>query len=79
VCVILQEAKNLTSATESKTVAGEESGTTQIGKILEYAWRLEKRNLAEETIRHRTYGLEALVKRGADLDNPGQRRDSSSN
>ncbi|MCJ7759607.1 site-specific integrase, partial [Candidatus Bathyarchaeota archaeon] len=69
VCDLAEESKNLI-ATESKTVAGEESRTTQIGKILEYAWRLKKRNLAEETIRHRTYGLKALVKRGADLDNP---------
>jgi len=69
VCDLAEESKNLI-ATESKTVAGEESRTTQIGKILEYAWMLKKRNLAEETIRHRTYGLKALVKRGADLDNP---------
>lgn len=68
-CVILQEAKNLASATESKTVAGEEKQISN-DKILDFAWQMKKRGLAEGTIRNRTRALNALVKKGADLDNP---------
>jgi integrase len=62
----------LTSATEIKTVAGEIAKEDQDvkGKILEYAWLLKKRGLAEKTITSRTYRLNALVNKGADLLNP---------
>jgi len=72
ICVSLQGAKNLTSATEIKTVAGEIAKEDQDvkGKILEYAWLLKKRGLAEKTITSRTYRLNALVNKGADLLNP---------
>lgn len=68
VCVSKGETKNL-SATETKTVAGE-AGKTQQGTILDYAWKLKKRGLAEGTIKNRTYRLNTLIKRGADLTNP---------
>lgn len=70
VCVTWPGAKNLTSATEIKTVAGErEIGKTQQGTILEYAWKLKKRGLAESTIRNRTQSLQRLVDMNADLMN----------
>lgn len=59
ICVL--EAKNLATATEIKTVAGEK------GKLLDYAWRLKKRGLAEKTIEARTYRLNILLSKGADL------------
>jgi len=68
VCVSRGEAKNL-AATETKTVAGE-IGKQQQGTILDYAWKLKKRGLAEGTIKNRTYRLNTLIKRGADLTNP---------
>jgi len=64
----LTEAKNLATATENKTVAGE--SPTQQGRIVDYAWKLKKRGLAEKTIAMRTYRLDRLVKKGCDLDNP---------
>jgi len=40
------------------------------GLILEFAWKMKKRGLSEQTIKHRTYRLSVLVKKGADLTNP---------
>jgi integrase len=60
----------LTTATETKTVAGETTeGKQQQGLILEYAWKLKKRGLSEGTLKTRTYQLNQLVKMGADLNN----------
>jgi integrase len=67
VCDLAEESKNLI-ATESKTVAGE--GKTQQGAILDYAWKLKKRGLADVTISTRTYLLERMVKKGVNLSNP---------
>ena len=71
ICAILQEAKNLTTTAETKAV-GESPKQQQDAKglILEYAWLLKKRGLAEKTITSRTYRLNALVNKGADLLNP---------
>jgi integrase len=38
--------------------------------LLDYAWKLKKRGLAETTIAARTYRLRVLAKKGADLNNP---------
>jgi integrase/predicted RNA-binding Zn-ribbon protein involved in translation (DUF1610 family) len=38
--------------------------------LLDYAWKLKKRGLAETTITARTYRLRNLAKKGADLNNP---------
>ena len=62
---ILQEAKKLDSATESKTVAGDGKG-----QLVEYAWRLKKRGLQDDTIKLRTYLLSQLIAKGANLLNP---------
>jgi integrase len=72
ICAILQEAKNLTTVEETKTLAGEIGKTQQDvkGKLVEFAWKMQKRQLSEETIKHRIYRLNVLVKKGADLTNP---------
>jgi len=70
ICAILQEAKNLTPATET-TVAGKSPIEQDVkGKLLEFAWKMQKRQLAEETIKHRIYRLNVLIQKGADLTNP---------
>ena len=69
VCAQTKGAKNMDTATEIKTVAGE-IGKQQQGTILDYAWKLKKRGLAEGTIKNRTYRLNILVEKGADLTNP---------
>jgi integrase len=40
------------------------------GKLLEFAWTMAKRQLSEQTIKHRIYRLNVLVQKGADLTNP---------
>ncbi len=64
-CVILQEAKKLDSATEIRTVAGEKGSS-----LIDYAWRLKKKGLGDNTIELRCGILENLAKKGADLNNP---------
>jgi integrase len=56
-------------ATATKTEVAGEIGKTQQGQILDYAWRLKKRGLAESTIKQRTYWLNLLAKKGADINN----------
>jgi len=73
VCASAKEAKNLVATeTEKQTVAGTSPKTQQNmkGLILEYAWKMKKRGLAEKTITGRTYRLNILTKKGADLHNP---------
>ena len=60
-----KKAKKLGTATEIKTVAGD--GKTN---LIEYAWRLKKRNIKDNTIRVRTSSLNQLLKKGVDLFNP---------
>lgn len=70
ICVFDRKAKNLTSATETKTVAGETSTPDTKGQIVGFAWYLKKEGYRENTIRARTKTLETLVKRGANLLDP---------
>jgi integrase len=67
-----KKAKNLSAATETKTVAGEKESLPQNinGLVLEYAWKMKKRGQAETTIKDRIFRLNGLVKKGADLMNP---------
>jgi integrase len=67
-----KDAKNLDTAAKTKTVAGdlEKLPQEQKGKLVEYAWKLKKRGLQENTISIRTYLLNQLVKLGADLNKP---------
>jgi integrase len=66
------EAKNLDSATEIKTVAGEKSNTQQDinGKITEYLWHLKKEGRKDYTLIAHRKVLMRLVKHGANLLNP---------
>ncbi len=65
ICAILEEAKNLDSASEIKTVAGEEKDS-----LINYAWLQKKRGLGDNTIALRCYILRALQRKGANLNNP---------
>lgn len=74
VCVTLQGAKNLTTATETKTVAGEERITQDIkGKIIEYAWYLQKQGY--KSAKNRASIIRRIVDLGVDLGNPESVRD----
>jgi integrase len=65
VCELLTEdSKNLETATELKTVAGDGKS-----EIVDYAWKLKKRGLADITIKQRCYWLQRLTLKGADLKN----------
>lgn len=70
ICVSLERSKNLAAATESLTVAGDNTQQTVKGKLLEFGWQMQKRQLSEQTIKHRLYRLGVLVKKGVDLSNP---------
>jgi len=77
ICAILQEAKNLTSATETKTVAGEIGKQQQDvkGKLLEFAWWLKKKGRADKTIENYTKMLNLLAKEGCNLTDPEDVKD----
>ena len=63
------EAKNLDTATEIKTVAGESGKSLQEakGKVLELCLYLKRQNYSEETIRLNRIALKVLSERGANL------------
>ncbi|MEM2999183.1 MAG: tyrosine-type recombinase/integrase [Candidatus Bathyarchaeia archaeon] len=70
VCAVLEEAKNLSSSTETKTV-GEIGSQRDIKvKILQYAAYLENKGRTKETIRTYIGALFTLLKKGADIFNP---------
>jgi len=70
VCVALRGAKNLATATETKTVAGDLEKEDAKGKIIEYLWHLNKEGRKPLTIQGRHKVLTRLLKHGADLLNP---------
>ncbi len=51
-------------------IAQRESTTSLHGTLVDYAWKMKKRGLAEETIKHRIYRLNVLIRKGADLQSP---------
>ncbi len=63
-----EEAKKLDTATETKTVVGEQ--TTETNKILEHAWWLKKNGRSDSTINSRVKLLKLMVKRGVNLYDP---------
>jgi len=65
-----KELKNLIATEQNQTVAGNLQKAEAKGKIVEFAWKLKKRGLTDETITARTYRLNILIKKGADLLNP---------
>ncbi len=64
-CAKVKDAKKLDTTTEIKTVVGD--GKTN---LIEYAWRLKKRNIKDDTIRTRVSSLNQLLKKNVDLFNP---------
>jgi integrase len=76
-CAIIEEAKKMDSATEIKTVAGENGKSLQEtkGKILELCLYLKRQNYSEETIRLNRIALKVLVDRGANLFDPDSVKD----
>ncbi|MEM2999223.1 MAG: tyrosine-type recombinase/integrase [Candidatus Bathyarchaeia archaeon] len=71
VCAVLEEAKNLSSAQETKTCAGERETKQQDakGKILQFALYLKLQNCSEHTIKGWSQKLRRLAD-NADLDDP---------
>jgi len=72
VCDLAEESKNL-AISGTRQEQAQREGTKQVelqGKIVEYAWKMKKRGQAESTIQSRTYRLNVLVRKGADLMNP---------
>lgn len=63
-----KEIDLLAALEKEKASAG--INTTQQGLILEFQWKMKKRQLADVTITSRTIWLNQLVKLGADLRNP---------
>jgi len=76
-CVSLQGAKKLTTATEIKTVAGETNRTIEEakGKILELCLHLKRQGYSDETIRLNRIALKVLLDRGANLYDEGSVKD----
>jgi integrase/transcription elongation factor Elf1 len=70
VCATTKGAKNLETATIEKVAGETETQQDVKGKLVEYAWGMAKRQLSEQTIKHRLYRLNVLVRKGADLTNP---------
>ena len=70
VCVLAEDSKNLAISETRFGTAQRESTRDLPGTLLDYAWKMKKRNLAEETIKHRIYRLNVLIRKGADLWNP---------
>ncbi|HEX9261569.1 MAG TPA: tyrosine-type recombinase/integrase [Candidatus Bathyarchaeia archaeon] len=72
ICAILEEAKNLTTATETKTVAGEKSRRLvtkdKNGLIVQFMAYMEREGYTEQN--RYPYLVERLTKLGADLLDP---------
>jgi len=63
VCVVPQDAKNMQPETETKTVPGEQTSQDTKGKLVSYAFHMEKQGHQPETIRTNEGYLRALLKR----------------
>jgi len=55
---------------QKRAAGATETPRTPSELIVDHAWQMKKRGLAESTIRQRVYRLKLLVKRGADLLDP---------
>ncbi len=71
-CAILEEAKKLDTATETKTVVGETRNLKPNfeADIIEHLWWMKKQGYSEVTIVGRDRKLRRFVTLGADLNNP---------
>lgn len=81
ICAVLQEAKNLTTTTETKTVAGKSPIAEQDvkGKITEYLWHLKKEGRKDHTILAHRKVLARLAKHGCNLFDPESVKDTIAN
>jgi len=70
VCVVPQDAKNMQPETETKTVPGEQTSQDTKGKLVSYAFYMEKQGYQPETVRTNEGCLRALLKRNANLLDP---------
>jgi integrase len=77
VCDLAEESKNLAMENPSKTgLAGATTQTADVkGKLIEYAWKLQKDGYAESTIIGYSRILGALSERGANLYNQDSVKD----
>lgn len=60
----------LAALEKDKTSAGTTGTQTQEGLIVEFAWKMKKRNKANNTIKNRITYLNKLIRLGADLQKP---------
>ena len=67
-CALLEEAKKLDTATETKTVAGEESHKTK-GLLIQFAFHLKREGISENTIATYSRFLQKLAKQ-SNLEDP---------
>ena len=72
VCAIDKKAKNLDTATETKTVAGKSPIDQQRlkGKLLEFEFWMQKQGYAEATVKYRIVRIRMLARRGANILDP---------
>jgi integrase len=77
VCVFRQEAKNLATATETKTVAGETTRDLEEtrGRIVELCMYMKRQGYRDETIRLNRIALKVLMDRGANLNDENSVKD----
>ena len=67
-CAIKQEAKKLTTAIETKTIAGESSLQDSKGKIVEFSFWMLKQGYSKATIEGRVKLLNRLMRLGANFN-----------
>jgi integrase len=74
ICANRKEAKNLTQATETKTVAGDtkplKEQQTRKGLIINFMLYMKKQGFRPSTIKNRAELIKTLLNQGADLNNP---------
>jgi integrase len=68
--LLTRSAKNLATVETRQEKAQREGTRCLPGTLVDYAWKMKKRGLAEETIKQRIYRLNVLIRKGADLQNP---------
>jgi integrase len=78
VCVTLRGAKNLATATEIKTVAGDLNPDIK-GRIIEYLWHLKKQGRRPNTQLAHHKVLHRLAKHGANLFDPESVKETIAN
>jgi integrase len=71
VCDFLTEDSKNLNATETKTVAGERKDAADLkGKLVQFAWHLQKQNYTPDTVRDYSVGMRALVHNNVDVGDP---------